>query len=148
MQNRPSKSSLAELKRYDSELGARYSWEKKRWAITRKVMPLLRSHLPLPVKRMPRMGGGFDEVLKPELSEAYLNWKNKTVVIGYVRDLTKETIREVFRMDGWRKGNSIHGRIAGVEAGIEKRQQYEKKQRVGAAYDFLRSGIRRNIMSY
>lgn len=148
MYNRPSRSSLAELKRYDPDLGARYSWEKKKWAITRKVMPIVWQSIPRPVRKIRSSGGGVEEVNADSRSELALNWKNKTAVIGFVRDLTKEVIRQVLRMDGWRRGNDINRRIENVEAIQQKQREFEKKDRSRAAYDFLRSGVRRNIMSY
>ena len=85
-------------------------------------------------------------ILDPQ-SELALNWRDKTAVIGYVKDLTKEVIREVLRMDGWRRGNSINNRIASLEAATEKQREFEKRDRYHAAYDFMKAGWRRNIMS-
>lgn len=148
MYNRPPKSSVEELRRYDPELGVRYSWERRKWAITRKVMPLMWASIPRPVRRIPRRGGGADEVILDPRSELSLNYRNKTEVVGFVRDLNKDAVKEVLRMDGWRRGNDINKRIGNLEMMQEKQREFARKDRVHAAYDFLRSGWRRNPMSY
>lgn len=109
---------------------------------------MMQHSIPRPVRRIPRTGGGYDEVILDPQSELSLNWRNKTASVLYTEELNRDVVLEVMRMDGWRRGNDINKRIAGLEATQERQRQFERKDRVHAAYDFLKSGWRRNIMSY
>lgn len=131
------------LRRYDSDLDVRYSWEKQRWAIVfRTRRPEL---IPKPV-RFEKTEAGVREHLMPEKSEAYISYKTKTYPAGYVKRLGWIAYERIVESDTVLRG-SVGKHLAKIEAEKQHEIDRQKSDRFKEARKFMNWHARTHIMA-
>ena len=128
------------LKRIDSKLRIRWSYEKKSFAIDRKCD--YRNLIPKPVKYKKSENGRVKEVVCPEHSERYISYHDGYLPLLYTRKPDERLIYQLHRSDSFRLGKRF---VNAVEDAEEKRQQAVERQgmnemddRTGEMYDRLK----------
>lgn len=130
------------LRRYDPGLRVRWSHEKQKWAVD---APLIKGGdtievLPPPV-RYERVGEGdqFVEHLLPEYSERKMQFKDQRYVVCYSKTTDWPLFSAVVQHDGHRHRKGMVGLFDDTlkqdEAAKSKQEQYERSERVYAAFD-------------
>lgn len=135
--------AAAALRRYDRNLDIRYSWERRKWAVT--VRTRLKGMVPPPV-RYERVGGIFVTHLLPEKSERYISFHTKTIAVAYVDHVTTSVVDQIVASDSWRRGNSATRRVREVEEARVRGATTDKKARSREARKFLSFMHRRDPM--
>ena len=131
------------LRRYDPELDIRYSWERKRWAITfRTRRPDL---IPKPVAWTETASGPVEKLM-PEKSEAYISWKTKTYPAGYVKKLGWPAYENIVRSDTQMRGG-VASELANLEAAREAVIASDKKDRYKEARKYMNWHARTHPMA-
>lgn len=131
------------LRRYDSGMDIRFSWERNRWAI---VFHTRRPDLiPKPVVWKETKAGPV-EALAPENSEAYISYKTKTYPAGYVKRLGWPAYENIVRTDTQLRG-SVAGELAKLEAARVAEYDRQKKDRYKEARKFMNWHKRTHIMA-
>ena len=110
------------LRRYDSNLDVRFSWERRMWAITyRTRRPDL---MPKPV-RFTETEAGVIESRLPEKSEAYISYHTRTFPALWVSHLNWDVFKRVVESDGMR--SNVNKRLK--EMAIKRDLAYKAQQK-------------------
>lgn len=130
------------LRRYDRNLDVRYSWERRRWAITfRTRRPDL---LPKPVV-FQETEGGVVERLMPEKSEAYVSYYTRTYPAAYVDRLNWEVYQRIVESDTMREG--VARKLKSMSFARDMEYKRQSKDRWKEARSYMNWHARSNIMA-
>jgi hypothetical protein len=124
------------LKRYDSGLRVRWSFEKQKWAIEARVMNGRRDKL-LPPVTWERVAetDQWREKIMPELSERYISFHSGTYVIGWVKEITPSLLRMVRSKDQAQMAGGAKGQLyANLRATRDEREKVVVKRREETTY--------------
>ena len=134
---RPQGYVVDALRRYDPNLDVRWSWEKRKWAIV--VRPLRPDMIPPPVKyvKAKEGKGGWEEVVLPEKSEAFISYRTETMPVGYFEKLSWAVLGDIVENDTWRKGK-VQRQLQKMAEQREKEQKAVAADRRRAAWKYMR----------
>lgn len=120
---------LAELKRYDPALRLRWSREKRKFVLERKVLSGLRKYvIPEPIRwTETSIVGVFVKKNLDLFSERYIAWHEGYVPILEVGKLDRRLFWKVFELDAWRFGR--YGKRYHNHAQFKEAQKEENEMR-------------------
>lgn len=137
----PPPHIVSELKRFDSQLRLRWSREKGKFVLERKVRSSHLNRLPLPV-RWSNMGGVMTKVRVPEYSDRAIAYHDGYVEVLSVRRPTRKLFWFLYESDAaryrknWMRDQEIAEEVKEAQEKVKHKETFADVG--GEAFDFIK----------